>query len=252
MTKARPVLEVRSVVASRGGRRVLDRVSCAITAGEIVAVVGPNGAGKTTLLEAIAGAVPIADGQVLAGGRAFASLADRARWLGHLAGEAEPPLEARVGTVIGRAAGDDAWIRTLETRLELGSLREARLGSLSRGERRRTLLFEALASPKPFLLLDEPTGVFDPLQLLDIIDLLRETAARNVGLLVTVHQMSDAEALASRVLVLDRGRTVASGSMADLRQQARVPASASLHETFLVLLRAERRAPDEGTAQREA
>ena len=112
------------------------------------------------------------------------------------------------------------------------------------------LLFEALAAPKPFLLLDEPTGVFDPLQLLDIIDLLRQTAARGTGLLITVHQMSDAEALASRILVLDEGRVVGLGSMAELRTQAGVAASASLQETFLALLRAERPGPE--GSQREA
>src|SRR6185369_1394893 len=137
-----------------------------------------------------------------------------------------------------RAGGDAAWRRGLERRLGLGDLRDATIGSLSRGERRRVLLFEALAAPKPFLLLDEPTGVFDPLQLLDIIQVLRDTAARGTGLLVTVHQMSDAEALGSRILVLEAGRTVGLGSMADLRTQAGVAATASLHETFLALLRA--------------
>ena len=135
-----------------------------------------------------------------------------------------------------------SWKRTLETRLGLADLRRALVGSLSRGERRRVLLFEALAVPKAFLLLDEPTGVFDPLQLLDIVRLLQETAARGAGLLVTVHQMSDAEALASRILVLDAGRAVALGTISELRAQAQVSATASLHDTFLALL--ERRRGD--------
>ena len=189
--------------------------------------VGPNGAGKTTLLDTIIGAVPASAGGCFVGSSALGGLRDRARCLGYLAGESEPPIEARVDVLLDDAAeySDAVWTRALEARLGLGDLRGAAVGALSRGERRRVLLFEALAAPKPFLLLDEPTGIFDPLQLLDIIDLLRQTAARGTGLLITVHQMSDAEALASRILVLDEGRVVGLGSMAELRTQAGVAAT---------------------------
>jgi ABC-type multidrug transport system ATPase subunit len=111
-----------------------------------------------------------------------------------------------------------------------------RTGVLSRGERRRVLLFQALASGKPFLLLDEPTGVFDPLQLLDVAALFREAAARGSGLLITVHQMSDAEAFATRIVLLSRGRLVAVGTLAELREGAGVAATASLQQVFLALL----------------
>jgi ABC-type multidrug transport system ATPase subunit len=243
MNDAAPTLEIRDLVVRRGTRRVLDGVSLSIRAGETVAVVGPNGAGKTTLLEAIVGALPIAAGDIQIQRQPLGGLANRARWLGHLSGEAEPALEARVGLVLDAdERGEASWKATLETRLGLADLRRALVGSLSRGERRRVLLYEALAAPKAFLLLDEPTGVFDPLQLLDIVRLLQETAARGAGLLVTVHQMSDAEALASRILVLDGGRTVAFGTMVELRAQAGVPATTSLHDTFLALLEAKRSA----------
>ena len=243
MNDAAPTLEIRDLVVRRGIRRVLDGVSLSIRAGETVAVVGPNGAGKTTLLEAIVGALPIAAGDIRVQRQPLGSLANRAQWIGHLSGEAEPALEARVGLVLDADKRAEAsWKRTLETRLGLADLRRALVGSLSRGERRRVLLFEALAVPKAFLLLDEPTGVFDPLQLLDIVRLLQETAARGAGLLVTVHQMSDAEALASRILVLDAGRAVALGTISELRAQAQVSATASLHDTFLALL--ERRRGD--------
>jgi len=241
MSEAAPTLELRSVSVARAGRRVLEDVSLTLGAGDILAVVGPNGAGKTTLLEAILGAVP-AIGGCLVHGKPLRGIGDRARWLAYLAGEAEPPAEVRVGALLDDASarGDADWTRSLETRLGLHGLRAATVGTLSRGERRRVLLFEALASGKPFLLLDEPTGVFDPLQLLEIIDLLRETASRKTGLLVTVHQMSDAEALASRILVLNAGRAIATGTMAELRAHAGVSPAASLTDVFLALLRADR------------
>jgi ABC-type multidrug transport system ATPase subunit len=224
----------------RGGARVLDDISVAVHPGEIVAVIGPNGAGKTTLLEAAIGAVPLVAGEVSLGGRLLRGLADRACWLDYLSGEAEPPAEVRVETLLAdvreKPGLDRTWSRSLETCLGLEPLRWSRAGALSRGERRRILLFQALASGKPFLLLDEPTGVFDPLQLLDIARLFREIAARGAGLLLTVHQMSDAEAIAGRIVLLSRGRIVAAGTLNELRQQAAVAATASLQEVFLVLL----------------
>jgi ABC-type multidrug transport system ATPase subunit len=247
-----PSLEVRNLSVTRATRRVLDEVSVTVGAGEIVAVVGPNGSGKTTLLETIVGGLPASAGQVLVGGRPLRGLGERARWLGYLAAEAEPPLEARVRTLLDGVRPDIEWNRTLTERLGLRTLRDATIGSLSRGERRRVLLFEALAARNPFLLLDEPTGVFDPLQLLDVVQLLHQAAGQGTGMLVTVHQMSDAEALTSRILVLARGRVVALGAMAELRALAGVSGSASLHETFLALLRARQQGPEGGGEQGEA
>jgi ABC-2 type transport system ATP-binding protein len=109
-------------------------------------------------------------------------------------------------------------------------------------------LFAALLSGKPFLLLDEPTGVFDPLQLLDVVALLRECARRGTGLVVTVHQMSDAEALASRVLVLDEGRALACDTLDALRARAGLTSDASLQQVFLALLRKRRAGEDAALA----
>jgi ABC-type multidrug transport system ATPase subunit len=232
-------LELREVSVVRAGARALERASVTVERGEIVVVIGPNGAGKSTLIEAAIGAVPLARGEVRLGGTALRSFADRARALGYLAAEAEPPAEARVSMLLEAAGGDAAWTRELETRLGLGPLRRARAGTLSRGERRRLLLFEALAAGKPFLLLDEPTGVFDPLQLVDVVGLFREAAGRGTGLLVTVHQMSDAEALGSRIVILNRGRVVAEGPLDALRDRAGLGAKAPLEEVFVALLRQE-------------
>ncbi|MEA2697530.1 MAG: type transport system ATP-binding protein [Myxococcales bacterium] len=240
MSALGPTLELGDLSAVRAGARVLDRVSLTVAAGEIVAVIGPNGAGKTTLLEAIIGVIPLVAGQVSVGGRRLHGLGDRARWFDYLSGEAEPPSEVRVGDLLApefvRERIDPISLRSLKARLGLDPLTRVRTGALSRGERRRVLLFQALASGKPFILLDEPTGVFDPLQLLDVTALLRETASRGSGLLITVHQMSDAEAIADRIALLDRGRIIAAGTLAELRERAAVSTTASLQEIFLALL----------------
>ncbi len=245
MTKTRPSgLELRGLTVLRGGRRVLHKVSVGVRPGETVVVVGPNGAGKTTLLEATIGAVPLAAGDVAVDGERLRGLAPRARAFHFLAAEGEPPSEVRVATLLDRGRRVDPQVAVdIETRLGLTALRDAPAGTLSRGERRRMLLYEALVSAKPYLILDEPTGVFDPLQLVGMISLFRECAGRGTGLLLSVHQMSDAEALASRILILGAGRVLACDTIEGLRIRAGVMPAASLQEVFLALLREEPRAP---------
>ena len=241
MSGQRDVLGLWRITAVRGRRRVVDDVTLSVAPGEIVAVIGPNGAGKTSLLEAAIGAIPIASGEVRVGSQRLRGLEERARCFHFLSGEAEPPAEVPVRTLLNHAASapgaDRGLAAGLRERLGLRDLGDVPAGALSRGERRRILLFAALVSAKPFLLLDEPTGVFDPLQLLDVVTLFRECAARGTGLVVTVHQMSDAEALASRVLLLDEGRALACDSLDKLRAEAALPAGASLQQVFLALLR---------------
>jgi ABC-type multidrug transport system ATPase subunit len=250
MSETTNLLELSGITVMRAGRKVLDRVTVSVAPGEILAVIGPNGAGKTSLLEAAIGALPLSAGDVRVAGRRLAGIRERARWLFFLAGESEPPAEVPVGTLLDHAlaapGANQRLAAELTARLDLARLRRTAAGTLSRGERRRLLLFSALISARPFLLLDEPTGVFDPLQLLDVIALFRECAARSTGLVVTVHQMSDAEALASRVLLLDQGRVLACDNLEGLRAKAGQPGGASLQQVFLALLRT-REPTDDGT-----
>src|SRR5262249_48920653 len=119
-----------------------------------------------------------------------------------------------------------------------GPLAAERVGRLSRGQRRRVALYSALCTSRPLVVLDEPLATFDPLQLSDALALLRSRAAAGTALLVSVHQLSDAEKIAGRVLVLDGGRVVAFGALDDLR--ARIGRTAgSLEEVFVELLREE-------------
>jgi ABC-type multidrug transport system ATPase subunit len=232
-------LAVESLSAWRRGRRVIAGLSFHVLAGEVVAVIGPNGAGKTSLLEATLGFLPMG-GRVSYDGQHLHTLHDRARVFSYLAEDAEPPAEVRVAAVLRHAAHrwrmHEGQAEELVDHLELRDLATVRAGELSRGEKRRLLLFDALCTDQPVIVLDEPLGVFDPLQMIAIRAVLRARAASGAAVLLSVHQMPDAERIASRLLLLDNGRGIAFGSLAELRAQVEHP-DASLEDIFLALLR---------------
>jgi ABC-2 type transport system ATP-binding protein len=218
---------------------VLDEVSFSVQPSEVLAVLGPNGAGKTTLLETIAGLRLPDRGRVRLGDKVLRDLADHAQVFSFLLDEAELPAEVRVATLLGlarqRSRIPAELAEHLQQRLGLLPLLAARANELSRGERRRVALFEALCTQRPVLVLDEPFGVFDPLQLLDILVLVRERAAAGQALILSLHQMSDAEKIASRCLLLRQGRVVAVGALPELQQRAGLP-GAALEDIFRALL----------------
>ena len=234
-----PLLELRDIAVLRAGRRVLSEVSFAVAAGERWAIIGPNGAGKTTLLEVVVGQQPPSTGTVLGRGVPLSGLAARSRTMAWVAADSQPTPEARVELLLREAArhgrADDARRAELVRRLALGRLLRARAGELSRGEQRRLALAEALLLGRPLVVLDEPLGAFDPLQLREVIAVLRDEAARGVGLLVSVHQLGDAEKLADHVLLLHEGKVLASGERSEIAARAGRPGG-SLEEVFLALL----------------
>jgi len=232
-------LAVRGISVRRAGRTVLDQVSFTLDRGQIIAVIGANGAGKTTLLEAVVGSVRPDCGSVELGARALRSFAARARVFSFMPDNAEPPAEVRVPALIAYAARFGMVpmnrARQLAERMGLLMLGSARAGELSRGEKRRLLLFAALCTDRPVVVLDEPLGTFDPLQLLDVLEVLRECARAGAALLLSVHQLSDAEKIAERVLILDQGQMVAGGTLSELRASVGRP-GASLEAVFLAIL----------------
>ena len=232
------MLDVRGVKVRVGGRTLLDGVSLDARSSEIVAIIGPNGAGKTTLLEAIVGLRP-AEGHVLANGAELTSFASRAATFAFAPDDATAPPEVTVGTLVDHARRhrprSDETVVGLERELGIESLRSRSPGSLSRGERKRVALFLALAADRPAVVLDEPFGAFDPVQLRAVLEVVRSVAHSGAAVLVTVHQLADAERIADRVLLLADGRRVAFGTIDQLRAEAALP-NASLEEVFIALL----------------
>lgn len=234
-----PVLDLSGMVLRLGGREVLAGASFTVEAGEIVVVIGPNGAGKTLLLELVVGARPLQGGQVRGRGVTLAGLAARAGLLAWVADEARPTAEMRVAQILDEAARIGGAAAELRERivagLALGPHLRARAGVLSRGERHRVAIAEALLLRRPLTVLDEPLAAFDPLQRTAACDLLRELARAGHALLMTVHEMHTAERIADRIVLLHEGRVLAVGTLVELRA-AVGRETGDLEDIFVALL----------------
>jgi gliding motility-associated transport system ATP-binding protein len=213
------MLALRGIVRRFGRRRAVAGVSLEVAAGEAVLLVGRNGAGKTTLLRIAAGFLDPDEGEVFVDGIAMARQRARAQArLGYLPEHAPAPgeltvrdhlyLRARQKRVAGARAAVGAAIDRAVALAGLGDTVRQPIATLSKGFRQRVGLADALLGDPPLVILDEPTGGMDPIQVVQLRDHLI-AAARDRAVLVSSHAVSDLEALASRVAVLRDGALVA-------------------------------------------
>ncbi len=234
-------LVVRDLVCRYGAFTAVDGVSLEVRAGEIVGFLGPNGAGKTSTLRACAGLLRPAAGAIEIAGAPLLDrpLEARAR-LGFVPDDpflyellsAEEFLDfiAALYEVPAPLARERA--RALLERLELGDAANQLLESYSLGMRQKVSVIAALLHDPPLLMLDEPLGGLDPRGARALKDLLRERTARGLGVLVSTHLLDVAERLCDRVVILERGRVLASGTLAELRGAR---GDATLEDVFLEL-----------------
>ncbi|HZO98034.1 MAG TPA: ABC transporter ATP-binding protein [Gaiellaceae bacterium] len=219
-------ISLRDACVSLGGRRVVDRATLVVEAGEWVTLIGPNGAGKSTLLRAIAGLLPFG-GSIELDGAPVRRLKRRevARRLAFVPQSPllPPDLTVREYVLLGRtphigqlgaeSARDAAAAARALGRLELDALAARPLRTLSGGERQRAVLARALAQEAPLLLLDEPTTALDvgrQQQALELVAELRAGSALTV--LSAMHELTLALQYADRIVLLSEGRIVAAGA----------------------------------------
>ncbi len=232
------MIRIDGLSVELGGARILHDVSAEVEDGEWVALIGPNGAGKSTLLRAVAGLVEY-DGtiDVMDDDARTLSRRERAR---RVALVPQVPLMPREATVeeyvsLGRTPHlsyfgsegrrDRVAIASALERLDLVSFAGRRLDSLSGGERQRAALARALAQEAPVLLLDEPTSALDvgrQQQVLEIVDRLRADAELTV--LSAMHDLTLAGQYADRLVLVDRGHVVATGSADEVLTRALIAA----------------------------
>ena len=227
-------LRATHLAKSYGKRQIVRDLSLEVADGEIVGLLGPNGAGKTTAFYMIVGLVPADAGRIEIDDQDLkhSPIHLRARsGIGYL------PQEA---SVFRRLSVEDNVLAILETRADLdGDQRRTRceqiladlridhvrqsLGmSLSGGERRRVEIARALAANPRFLLLDEPFAGVDPLSVADIQRIIRELAARGIGILITDHNVRETLGVCTRSYIIGDGTVIAAGSAPEILANPRV------------------------------
>jgi lipopolysaccharide export system ATP-binding protein len=206
------------------GRQVVRGLSLDIHTGEVVGLLGPNGAGKTTAFYMIVGLVAADAGRIRLDDRDVTSLGldQRARLgLGYLPQEASVfrRLSAADNIMAILELRDDLdrdaramRLEELLTQLHITHVRTTAGQSLSGGERRRVEIARALAAEPRFILLDEPFAGVDPLSVADIQQIIRDLAARGIGVLITDHNVRETLGVCGRAYIVDRGAVIASGS----------------------------------------
>ncbi len=216
--------ELRAVGLKKryGSRTVVHDVSLSLKSGEVVGLLGPNGAGKTTSFYMIVGLIAVDDGEIFIDEQNITHLPihRRARLgLGYLPQEASIFRRLTVAQNIQavlelQGLSDDDLQNRLEELLEdlhITHIRNNPAISLSGGERRRVEIARALATAPRFILLDEPFAGVDPIAVLDIQKIIRFLKERNIGVLITDHNVRETLGICDRAYIINAGSVMAEG-----------------------------------------
>jgi len=201
-------------------------ISLQVNKGEIVALLGPNGAGKTTLISTICGITTPSSGSVFIGGHDISRNFREARKLVGLVPQeiTLEPFEKVISTIkfsrglFGKKK-DDALIEKILTKLSLWDKRDSRIMELSGGMKRRVLIAKALSHEPRLLFLDEPTAGVDVELRQSMWNVVADLKADGVTIILTTHYIEEAEAIADRVGVINKGELLLMEDKASLMQR---------------------------------
>jgi lipopolysaccharide export system ATP-binding protein len=223
------LLKAESLGKSYRKRQVVADLSLEVASGEVVGLLGPNGAGKTTAFYMIVGLVPCDAGRIWLDERELTDLPmhRRARLgLGYLPQEASVfrklTVEDNILAILetrddlDEASERHAALESLLEELHIGHIRASVGMSLSGGERRRVEIARALAAEPRFILLDEPFAGVDPISVIDIQRIIRHLSSRNIGVLITDHNVRETLGICSRAYIVSAGSVIASGSAEEI------------------------------------
>jgi len=223
------LLRAESLGKQYKSRKVVSGLSLEVRSGEVVGLLGPNGAGKTTAFYMIVGLIPCDDGRIWLDDRELTALPmyRRARLgLGYLPQEAsvfrkltvEDNIRAILETRddLDEELEREAALESLLEELHIGHIRSSIGMSLSGGERRRVEIARALAAEPRFILLDEPFAGVDPISVDDIQRIIRHLSSRDIGVLITDHNVRETLGICSRAYIVSSGSVIASGSAEEI------------------------------------
>ena len=227
------ILKAKEISKSYSGRKVVDNISIQVNQGEIVGLLGPNGAGKTTSFYMIVGIIKPEDGDIYLDNEIISNypMYQRSqRGIGYLAQEESVFRKLSVeDNILGVLEFSDLSkkeqnIKAEELMEEFGliNIRKNRGDLLSGGERRRTEIARALANNPKFLLLDEPFAGVDPIAVEDIQSIISVLKNKNIGILITDHNVQETLAITDRTYLMFEGKILKEGIPEDLAKDEMV------------------------------
>jgi lipopolysaccharide export system ATP-binding protein len=228
-------LRAEHLIKRYKARTVVNDLSLQINSGEVVGILGPNGAGKTTAFYMLVGLVKCDSGNIFLDDRDVSSLPIHQRaklGLGYLPQEASVFRKLSVAdNILGvlelrdelSEEQRDQRLEQLLEELHIAHIRDSLGQSLSGGERRRVEIARALAAEPQFMLLDEPFAGVDPISVIDIQRIITHLCARNIGVLITDHNVRETLGICQRAYIVSAGSLIASGTANEIlaNQQVR-------------------------------
>ncbi len=217
-------LRAKNMVKRFNKRTVVNDVSIYVNSGEVVGLLGPNGAGKTTSFYMMVGLIQVNEGQIFLNQQDITHLPMHSRakmGIGYL------PQEASVFRKLSVAENilailqvrpelnnkqRDLLLQNLLDELQIDHIRDNAGISLSGGERRRVEIARALAAEPEFILLDEPFAGVDPISVLEIQRIIKQLTEKNIGVLITDHNVRETLGICERAYILSSGEVIAEGS----------------------------------------
>jgi lipopolysaccharide export system ATP-binding protein len=226
-------LHAKEITKTYRGRKVVDKISVAVEQGEIVGLLGPNGAGKTTSFYMIVGLIKPLSGNIFLDDKDITRypMYKRAQnGIGYLAQEASVfrklTVEQNIKSVLELT---DLSVKEQQSKTEalleefgLTHIRKSRGDLLSGGERRRTEIARALATDPKFVLLDEPFAGVDPVAVEDIQKIVAHLKQRNIGILITDHNVQETLAITDRTYLMFEGKILKTGTPKELAEDEMV------------------------------
>lgn len=222
------MINVENLKKFFGAKRAVDGVSFKVERGEVLGFLGPNGAGKSTTMRMVTGFIPPSEGKVTVGGHDMVENPLPAkRLIGYLPENAPSYNDMTVGGFLAFAAeirglSGDAKRRAVHRAVEmcfLESVLHQSVDTLSKGYRHRTCFAQSIIHDPDVLVLDEPTDGLDPNQKHEIRSLIRRMGEKK-AIVFSTHILEEVDAVCSRAIIIDRGRIVANGTPAALRQKS--------------------------------
>jgi iron complex transport system ATP-binding protein len=224
------ILSASNISVRKGDTDIVQQVSAVCRSGTVTVLLGPNGAGKTTVLRALAGLLKPTLGEATLGDVPLLQLSprDRAQQIGFLPQAADIHWDIDVKTLVGLgriahqgwrgglSAQDQAAIDEALLSTDVAQFANRPVRSLSGGERARVLLARMLAGQPRWLLADEPLAHLDLAHQFEVLDIFVRAAAKGCGVILVLHDLTQAARVADQVLLLSKGRMVMQGSPGDV------------------------------------